>query len=82
MTLFARLAITVSVKENNIPPRSLSRFVIMARLKRVGVRQGEIAQRAHVTQGTVSRVLARTLRDTQAAQRVWREIERALEGAA
>ena len=61
-------------------PRRLPKFAIVSHLKRAGVRQVEIARRAGTTQSTVSRVLSRTIRDTEIAERVWQEVERALGG--
>lgn len=61
-------------------PRRLPKFAIVSHLKRVGVRQKEIARRAGTTQSTVSRVLSRTIRNTELAERVWREVERVLGG--
>lgn len=61
-----------------MPVRRLPRHVIVSRLKARGVRQQDIAERAGVDQPYVSKVIARRVRGTEMAERVWCEIERAL----
>ena len=60
------------------PIRHLPRYQIVARLKRRGVRQRDIAQATGTTTGYVSYVLSRRAGATPLAERVWREVEAAL----
>lgn len=57
--------------------RTLPRHVIVSRMKRVHLRQVDIAALLGVSQGTVNLVISRKLR-TPVAERVWQEIEKAL----
>ena len=58
--------------------RRLPRHAVVTKLKRAGLRQSDIAQRAKVTQGYVSLVLGRQAGNPEATERVWRAIEAAL----
>lgn len=59
--------------------RKLPRYQLVARLKRVGVRQLDIARACAVSVGYVNRVISRApVGDTPAVRRIWAEIERAL----
>ena len=69
-------------KVNRIPVRRLPRHRIVTLLKARGIRQCDIALLAGVNQPQVSKVIGRQVRDSEGAERVWQEIERALEGGA
>jgi plasmid maintenance system antidote protein VapI len=58
--------------------RHLPAWQVTKRLKGAGIRQVEVARRARVNQGTVSRVIGRDDVTAETAERVWRAIEDAL----
>lgn len=58
--------------------RGLTRSQLVAAIKRRGIRQLTIAQRAGVSQGYVSNVWRRRFRGSDKSERVWRVTEEML----